>query len=148
MSMLVKLQLEVCRALRELPFLQGVPVIAAETGNVAAEWDERSAKTHLSVTVGAADFTPTSRDSGVITGMARLEVAVHENPTRNRVGQGVGRMGPTATETAEQIAGALHLMSVGDGVLVLSGIGGIVRDEDKTIVRTVSFETLATLGAG
>ncbi len=146
MSALVKLQMEVCRALRELPFLNGVPVLAEETGNVAAEWDERFARTHLAVAVGAAGFTPTSRDSRVVAGMARLDVVVYENPTRNRVGQ--GRVGLTATEAAEQIANALQLMRCGDGVLVLSGIGGVERDDDSTIARTVSFETLATLGAG
>ena len=146
MSALVNLQLEVCSALKGLDFLNGVPVLAAEEGNVAAEWDERSARTHLAVTVGAAGFTPTSRDSRVVAGMARLDVVVYENPTRNRVGQ--RRRGLTATEAAEQIANALQLMRCGDGVLVLSGIGGVGRDDDGTIARTVSFETLATLGAG
>ena len=144
MSALVKLHLEVCRALRDLPFLNGVPVLAAETGNVAAEWNERSARAHLAVTVGAAGFTPTSRDSRVVAGMARLDVVVYENPTRNRVGQ--GRRGLTATEAAEQIANSLQLMRCGDGVLVLSGIGGVERNDGGNIARTVSFETLATLG--
>lgn len=143
MSALLDLQLEVCRALQALPFLNGVPVLAAEAGNVAAEWNERFARTHLAVTVGAAGFSPTSRDSRVIAGMLRLDVVVYENPTRNRVGQ--GRRGLTATEAAEQIANALHLTRCGDGVLVLAGIGNVERDDASTIARTVSFETLATL---
>ena len=143
MSALVDLQLEVCRALQRLPFLNGVPVLAEEEGNVAAGWNERFSKTHLAVTVGAAGFTPTSRDSRVIAGMLRLAVAVYENPTRNRVGQ--GRRGLTATEAAERIANALQLMRCGDGVLVLSGIGNVEREDASTIARTVSFETLATL---
>lgn len=143
MSALVKLQLEACRALSELDFLNGVSVLAEEEGNVVAGWKERLAKTRLAVTVGAASFTPRSRDSRVVAGMARLDVTVYENPTRNRVGQ--GSRGPTATETAEKIAGALQLMRMGDGVLVLSGIGGVERVEENAIARTVSFETLATL---
>ncbi len=78
MSALVDLQLEVCRALQRFSFLNGVPVLAEEEGNVAAEWDARAAGTHLAVTVGAAGFTPTSRDSRVVTGMARLAVNVYE----------------------------------------------------------------------
>jgi len=135
--------MEVRRALQELDFLNGVPVLAEEAGNVAAERNERFAKSHLAVAVGAAGFTPTSRDSRVVAGMLRLDVVVYENPTRNRVGQ--GRTGPTATETAERIATALQLMRCGGGVLVLSGIGGVERDDASTIARTVSFETLATL---
>ena len=142
----MRLQLEACLLLRAAPILDGVPVLAAEEGNVAAEWSERFAKTHLAVTVGAAGFTPTSRDSRVVAGMARLDVTVYEQPTRNRIGQ--GRRGLTATEAAEEIAGALQLAPYGGGVLVLSGIGGVERVDDKTIARTVSFETLATLGAG
>ena len=146
MSALVDLQLEVCRALQRFSFLNGVPVLAEEEGNVAAEWDARAAGTHLAVTVGAAGFTPTSRDSRVVTGMARLAVTVYEQPTRNRIGQ--GRRGLTATEAAEEIANAAQLMRCGDGVLVLAGIDGVESVDDKTVARTVSFETLATLGAG
>ena len=146
MSALVRLQLAVRGSLSKLSFLTGVPVLAAEEGNVVAEWDERCAASHLAVTVGAAGFTPSSRDSRVLAGMMRLDVTVLERPTRNRVGQ--RRVGPTATEAAEAIANALQLAPIGDGVLVLGGIGGVERIDDQTIARTVRFETLATLGAG
>ena len=146
MSALVKLQLEVRRALGERLSSSGIPVLAEEEGNVAAEWDVRFARTHLAVTVGAAGFTPTSRDSRVVAGMAKLAVTVYEQPTRNRIGQ--GRRGPTATEAAEEIANAAHLLPLDGGVLVLAGIGGIERIDENTIARTVSFETLATLGEG
>ena len=98
------------------------------------------------MTVGAAGFTPTSRDSRVVTGMARLAVTIYEQPTRNRIGQ--GRRGLTVTEAAEEIASAVQLAQCCGGVLVLTGIGGIERIDEKTIARTVSFETLATLDAG
>ena len=145
---LVDLQETVCKAIRESEYLRShaIPVLAEDEGNVAAGWDANFARTHLAVTVGAASFAPTSRDSCVIAGMARLAVTVWEQPSRNRVGQ--GRLGPNATEVAEALACERHLMPVGYGVLVFTGIGGVERVDDKTIARTVSFETLATLGAG
>ena len=142
---LVDLQETVCKALRESEYLRAnaIPSVPEDDGNIAAEWDVRFARSHLAVTVGAASFAPTSRDSRVITGMARLAVTVWEQPSRNRVGQ--NRLGPTAAEVAEELACEMHLAPFGGGVLVFTGIGGVEREDDKTITRTVGFETLATL---
>lgn len=140
---LVDMQKTVCAALRELPYLNGVPVLVEEEGNVVAERDAAFAKTHLAVIAGAAGFTPTSRDCRIITGIARLTVTVFEQPSRNRIGQ--TRYGPTVTGAAEAIACAMQLLAYNGGVLVMTGIGGIERIDDKTIARTVNLETLATL---
>jgi len=139
------LQEAMCAALRESEYLRAnaIPSVPEDDGNIAAEWDVRFARSHLAVTVGAASFAPTSRDSRVITGMARLAVTVWEQPSRNRVGQ--NRQGPTAAEVAEELACEMHLAPFGGGVLVFTGIGGVEREDDKTITRTVGFETLATL---
>ena len=142
---LVDLQETVCKALRESEYLRSraIPILAEDEGNVAAGWDANFARTHLAVTVAAASFAPTSRDSCVIAGMARLAVTAWEQPSRNRVGQ--NRLGPTAAEVAEAIACEMHLAPFGGGVLVFTGIGGVERVDNKTIARTVGFETLATL---
>ncbi len=139
------LQEAMCATLRESEYLRAnaIPAVPEDDGNIAAEWDVRFARSHLAVTVGAASFAPTSRDSRVITGMARLAVTVWEQPSRNRVGQ--NRQGPTAAEVAEELACEMHLAPFGGGVLVFTGIGGVEREDDKTITRTVGFETLATL---
>ena len=139
------LQEAMCAALRESEYLRAnaIPSVPEDDGNIAAEWDVRFARSHLAVTVGAASFAPTSRDSRVITGMARLTVTVWEQPSRNRVGQ--NRQGPTAAEVAEELACEMHLAPFGGGVLVFTGLGGVEREDDKTITRTVGFETLATL---
>ena len=142
---LAGLQEAMCKALRESAYLRAhaIPVVAEDEGNVAAEWDARFARTHLAVTVGAASFAPTSRDSRVIAGMARLAATVWEQPSRNRVGQ--NRLGPNAAEVAEALACEMHLAPFGGGVLVFTGVGGVERADGKTITRTVGFETLATL---
>jgi len=139
------LQEAMCAALRESEYLRAnaIPSVPEDDGNIAAEWDVRFARSHLAVTVGAASFAPTSRDSRVITGMARLAVTVWEQPSRNRVGQ--NRQGPTAAEVAEELACEMHLAPFGGGVLVFMCIGAEEREDDKTITRTVGFETLATL---
>lgn len=142
---LIRIQSAVLKALRGLDYVlsHGIPVLAEDEGNVVAGWDENFARTHLAVTVGAASFSPTSRDSRVVSGMARIGVTVWEQPSRNRVGQGLA--GPRAAEAAEELACAAHLMPIGGGVLVLAEIGGVVRVDDKTVARTVTFETLAVL---
>lgn len=122
-----------------------VPVLAEDEGNVVAERDANLAKSLLAVTVGAARFTPTSRDSGVIVGTASMAVTVFERPSRNRIGQADSMRAPKATDEAERVACALHLLPLGGGVLVFAGIGPVERTSDGEISRTVTFETLATL---
>ncbi len=143
MSALVSLQTRLRDALRELPHLNGVPVLSEVEGDALAERDVSLAKKHLAVVVGAASFDPQSRDSRVITGRARVVATVYEQPTRNRIGQSL--VGPTVTSAAECIACAAHLLPFDGGVLVFAGIGGVVRVDDKTVARDVSFETLTTL---
>ena len=139
------LQEAMCAALRESEYLRAnaIPAVPEDDGNLAAEWDVRGARSHLAVTVGAASVAPTSRDSRVITGMARLAVTVWEQPSRNRVGQ--NRLGPTAAEVAEELACEMHLAPFGGGVLVFTGIGGVERADDTTSTRTGGCGTLATL---
>ena len=144
MSALIKIQSELCRALNALPgFFGKVPVISEIDGDVVAERDAAFLKQHLAVIVGAARFEPQSRNSGVITGMAKIVVTVYEQPSRNRIGQRI--IGPTLTAVAEHVACSAHLMKIGDGVLVFTGLGDVVRVDDKTVARDVNFETLTTL---
>lgn len=144
MSALIKIQTELCGALKALPDLFGkVPVISEIDGDVVAERDAAFAKRRLAVIVGAARFDPQSRSSGVITGMARIVVTVYEQPTSNRIAQRLA--GPTLTAVAEHIACSAHLMKMGDGVLAFTGLGEPVRVDDKTVSRDVNFETLTTL---
>ncbi|MGN0832590.1 MAG: hypothetical protein ACI4RD_02930 [Kiritimatiellia bacterium] len=142
---LERIQQTVLDALRNHHQRKGVfvPVIAEDEGNVVSERDAAFARTHIACTVGAASFAPKSKDSAVIFGTARIDVTVWERPTRNRVGQPSG--GPTSAEEAEIVACALHLLPYDGGVIVLTGIGGVVRSDGGTISRTVTFETDATL---
>ena len=144
MSALIGIQSELCRKLSELPDFYGkVPAISEIDGDVVAERDAAFLKQHLAVVVGAARFEPQSRNSGVITGMARIVVTVYEQPSRNRIGQRL--IGPTLTSVAEHVACKAHLMKIGDGVLVFTGLGDVVRVDEKTVSRDVNFETLTTL---
>lgn len=142
---LVRIQESLLKALCGLDYLHshGVPVLAEDEGNVVADWDSRFARTHLAVTVSAARFTPTSRDSRMISGMAKIAVKVWEQPSRNRVGQGLS--GPTATEVAEELACEAHLLPMDGGVLAFADLGDLERVDSKTVARTVIFETLAVL---
>ena len=144
MTTLIGIQGELCQKLSELPSLYGtVPVISEIDGDIVAERDAAFQKKHLAVSVGAARFEPQSKNSRVITGMARIVVTVYEQPSRNRIGQRL--IGPTLTAVAEYIACQAHLMKIGDGVLSFTGLGDPVRVDDKTVARDVNFETLTTL---
>ena len=144
MTTLVSIQDTLCGFLKALPsFFGKEPVISEVDGDVVAERESAFAKKHLAVVVGAARFEPQSRDSRVITGKAHIVVTVYEQPTRNRIGQSL--IGPTVTSAAEHIACKAHLMPYSGGVLVNTGIGEVVRVDDKTVSRDVSFETLTTL---
>ena len=144
MTTLIGIQGELCKKLRELPdFCGKVPVISEIEGDIVAERDAAFHKKHLAVVVGAAKFEPQSKNSRVITGMARIVVTVYEQPSSNRIGQRL--IGPTLTAVAEHIACKAHLMKIGDGVLVFTGLGDVVRVDDKTVARDVNFETLTTL---
>lgn len=142
---LSSLQKAVYEALRNHWSLSGngVPVIEEDVGNLVFERDSSLDRTYLAIEVGSPSFDPTSRDSGTIVGKARLSVTVYERPDRNRVGQ--VRSGNTALDVAESVACALNLLPFDGGVLVFTGIGGVERSDEKTISRTVSFETVATL---
>ena len=144
MTALIGIQGELCRKLSELTeFYAKVPVISEIDGDVVAERDAAFLKQHLAVIVGAARFEPQSRNSGVITGMAKIVVTVYEQPSRNRIGQRL--IGPTLTAVAEHVACSAHFMKIGDGVLVFTGLGDVVRVDGKTVSRDVNFETLTTL---
>ena len=144
MTTLIGIQGELCRKLSELPDFYGkIPVISEIDGDVVAERDAAFQKKHLAVVVGAARFEPQSKDSRVITGMARIVVTVYEQPSRNRIGQRL--IGPTLTAVAEGIACKANLMNICDSVLVFTGLGEPVRVDDKTVLRDVNFETLTTL---
>ena len=144
MTTLIGIQGELCRKLSELPDFYGkIPVISEIDGDVVAERDAAFQKKHLAVIVGAARFEPQSRNSGVITGMAKVVVTVYEQPSRNRIGQRI--IGPTLTAVAEHVACSAHLMKIGDGVLAFTGLGDVVRVDEKTVSRDVNFETLTTL---
>ena len=130
MTTLIGIQGELCRKLSELPDFYGkIPVISEIDGDVVAERDAAFQKKHLAVVVGAARFEPQSRDSRVITGMARIVVTVYEQPSRNRIGQRL--IGPTLTSVAEHIACSAHLMKIGDGVLAFTGLGDVVRVDER-----------------
>ena len=144
MTTLIGIQVELCKKLGELPdFFAKVPVISEVDGDVVAERDAAFAKKHLAVVVGAARFEPQSKNSSIIEGMARIVVTVYEQPSRNRIGQRL--IGPTLTSAAEHIACRANLMKIGDGVLVFTGLGDVVRVDEKTVSRDVNFETLTTL---
>ena len=144
MTTLISIQGELCKRLSELPeFYAKIPVISEIDGDIVAERDTAFQKQHLAVVVGAAKFDPQSKNSRVITGMARIVVTVYEQPSRNRIGQRL--IGPTLTSVAEHIACSAHLMKIGDGVLAFTGLGDVVRVDDKTVSRDVNFETLTTL---
>lgn len=144
MSMLIRIQTELCDKLSALAGFYGkVPVISEVNGDVVAERDAAFQKQHLAVVVGAARFEPQSKNSRVITGMARIVVTVYEQPSRNRIGQRLA--GPTLTAVAESIACKAQLMNIGEGVLVFTDLGDVVRVDDKTVSRDVNFETLTTL---
>lgn len=144
MTTLVSIQGELCRKLGELPDFYGkIPVISEIDGDVVAERDAAFLKKHLAVVVGAARFEPQSKNSRVITGMARIVVTVYEQPSRNRIGQRLA--GPTLTAVAEHVACQAQLMNINGGVLVFNGLGDVVRVDDKTVSRDVSFEILTTL---
>ena len=144
MTTLISIQSELCSKLSTLPeFNAKIPVISEIDGDVVAERDAAFQKKHLAVVVGAARFEPQSKNSRVITGMARVVVTVYEQPSRNRIGQRL--IGPTLTAVAEGIACKAHLMKIGDGVLVFTDLGDVVRVDDKTVSRNVNFETLTTL---
>ncbi len=144
---LAGLQKAVCKALQEAEYLRthGICVLAEDEGNVLFDREEAFARAHIAVTVGAADFTPASRSALTpeIAGMARLAVKVLETPSRNRVGQ--SRRGPSAAEAAEAAACAAHLLQCCGGTLVFTGIGGVERTDDATVVRKLGFEMLTTL---
>ena len=142
---LESLQQAVCDALtaHEAKCGNAVRVIAEDAGNVIFERDSAIAQKHMVVIVGSPRFTPTSRDSARIVGNAALDVIVYEQPTRNRVGQRVD--GPSALAEAESIALRLHLLPFDGGVIVFTRIGGVERVDEKTIARTISFETITTL---
>lgn len=139
------LQTAVLDALVMFQSLRGnpVPVIAEDAGNVVAERDSAFARTHLAVAVGSPSFESSSPDSATIEGTARLAVTVYEQPSRNRVGQRLA--GPTALEEAEAIACEIHHLAFDGGVLVFRSIGGVERVDDRTIARTLNFDTIATL---
>lgn len=144
MTTLISIQGELCRKLSELPDFYGkIPVISEIDGDVVAERDAAFQKQHLAVVVGAARFEPQSKDSRVITGMARIVVTVYEQPSRNRIGQRL--TGQTLTAVAEHIACKAHLMEIGDSVLVFTGLGDVARVDDKAVSRDVNFETQTTL---
>lgn len=144
---LTEIQAAAAKALRALPWVRehGVAVLAEDEGNVVFDRAADFAKTHLAAIAGACSFAPASRNAHTpqIAGMAQLAVRVLEEPSRNRVGQ--GRSGPTATEAAEAIACGLHLCPVCGGVLVFTGIGGIARLDETTVMREVGFEIFTGL---
>jgi len=144
---LYALQKSVCSALREAEYLRvhGICVLAEDEGNVLFDREAAFTRTHLAVSVGAADFTPSSRSAHTpeIAGMARLAVRVWEEPSRNRVGQ--SRAGPAAAEVVEAVACTVHLLQCCGGTLVFTGIGGVLRHDDTTIVREAGFEIFTKL---
>ena len=144
---LAELQKSVCSALRAAEYLRlhGICVLAEDEGNVLFDRTAAFARTHIAVTVGAAEFTPSSRSAHTpeIAGMARLAVRVWEEPSRNRVGQ--SRAGPAAAEVAEAVACTVHLLQCCGGTLVFTGIGGVLRPDDVTVMREVGFEILTKL---
>lgn len=147
MTTLIGIQEELSRKLGEIPgFYGNVPVISEVDGDVVAERNAAFQMKHLAVVVGAARFEPQSKDSHVITGLAKIVVTVYEQPSRNRIGQRL--IGPTLTAVAECIACRAHLMKIGDGVLVFTGLGDVVRVDDQTVERVVNFETQTTLTGG
>lgn len=145
MTTLSCIQMAVVDALRNHHARRGndVAVLRADAANLVEDRKDAFARQRLAVIVGTASFAPTSRDSGTIVGNARLSVTVYEQPTRNRVGQPV--RGPTATDEAEAVACALHLLPYDGGVIVFTGIGDLQRVDEATVSRSVSFETVATL---
>ena len=143
------IQQAAAETLRELDFFNATPVLLEDEGNLPADWDKIAATKSLAVTVGAADFSPVSRNAHTpaICGMARFSVKVWERPAWNRTA-GAPRAGRSAAEAAEAVACAVHLLEAGGGTVVCTGIGGVERAEDGTVVRTVGFEALVQLDGG
>ena len=132
-------------ALRDVPGLGGVDVLAEAPCDVVAERDANFARQRICVVVGPASFACHGNSARPVTGMARLDAVVYERPARNRIGQPLG--GLTVTGAAEAAARGANLARFDGGVFVCTGIGGVERAGDGLVARAVSFEALVTLAA-